>query len=174
MTSSDLKLELEHIANEIGATLAIKEESIRAGGGAHSPELSFLLKITHHGHVIRIHIHAGTTAVGKVECLLPKLNQSLEFEITTVSHFVNLFLRKGGRFRIESKNEEVKTFFNQSIGLAKMRGIAKKDSFDPLIYGKNRGEEFRLITEYHLQFDNYWEVIKPIILFNKEFINLFV
>lgn len=54
-----------------------------------------------------------------------------------------------------------------------MKAIAKETSFEPTIIGENTREGYNLIVEYSLLFDNWTQVIEPIIKFYKEFVDRF-
>ena len=88
----------------------------------------------------------------------------------TRSHFANFFYRKKDRFNIKTNNENIKSFLRQSDGFSKMKVISKEVMFDPTFIGQNTNNEFQLVTDYHLQFNNWWEVIEPLFIFYKEFI----
>jgi len=54
-----------------------------------------------------------------------------------------------------------------------MKAIAKETSFEPTIIGENTREGYNLIIEYSLLFQDWIQVIEPIIKFYKEFIDRF-
>lgn len=168
-----LKTEFKKIAKEEGATLIIQDKKIDIGGGVRSPDLAFLLGLQYKGRTINISNSTGTYFVGQISCVIFEPKESLEFEMTTRSHFSNLFSRKKDRFKIVSQNVNIGVFMRHSVGLTKLKTIAKDTVFEPTILGQNTENEYQLITEYHLQFKDWPQVIQPLILFYKEFIDRF-
>ncbi len=168
-----LKTEFEKIAIEEGASLTIQDEKIDFGGGVRSPNLIFSLTLEYRGRTINISNSTGTYFVGRIDCIISNSKESFEFEMTTRSHFSNLFSRKKDQFKLVSQNINVEVFLGNSVGLSKLKTIAKNTLFEPTIFGQNVGNTFQLITEYHLQFSDWPQVIQPLILFYKEFIDRF-
>ena len=163
----------KEIADNVGAKLEIIDDKYIYTDGSRSPHIVYSLSLNYKDRIIRITNSTGTTFVGNAVCIVSKPKESLEFEILTRSHFVNLFYRSKDRFKIETQNENIKSFLRQSDGFSKMKIISKDVMFDPTFIGKNTSEGFQLVTEYHLQFNNWWEVVEPLFLFYKEFIDRF-
>lgn len=168
-----LETEFKSIAKALGATLAIKENKIDIGGGVRSPNRVFYLSLSYKDRIIHIRNATGTYFVGKVMSKITQPKASLEFEITTRSHFSSLFTRNKEHFRFKAQNKTINSFLRQSVGFSQLRLIAKHTVFEPTIIGKNSDDGFQIVIEYHLQFNNWWTVIKPITLFYKEFIDRF-
>jgi hypothetical protein len=168
-----LETEFERIAKGVGATLTIQDENLDISGGIRSPNLVFDLTLSYKNRIINIRNSTGTYFAGRVSSKITKPSESLEFEVTTRSHFSSLFKRNKDRFKLKTKNINIDSFLKHSTGFAELCAIAKDTVFEPTILGQNTDDDFELITEYHLQFSSWWEVIKPIIQFYKEFIDKF-
>lgn len=166
------ELELKKIAEEEGATLIINDGKIDTGTGFYIADLNYLLVVKYKQKTINISIKTSPSTVGKVSCDICNPKKYLEFKMTTRSHFENLFFRKD-RFKLISRNPNIDVFFKNSIGMAELKEITKSTAFEPIILGVNTEESYKLIIEYSLKFSDWHQVVKPIILFCKEFIDKF-
>ncbi len=148
------------------------DEDIPIMGGARSPNVIFKLTLEYKGNKISIINRTGTTYVGNITCKLSETIQPLEFELSSISHFKNLFLKRKNRFVIKTKNKSLASFFRKNTSLNKLGKIAQKENFSPLITCKE-GEYWTIETKYHLEFDNWTEVIEPLIELYKNLIDEF-
>lgn len=168
---ADLITEFKDIAKQLGATLHFSEDKIDIGGGARSPHCVFLLNLNYKGRTIKIKNATGTYFYGYVQSIILDRQSSKEFKLTTKSHFSNLFSRKKDRFKIQTSSNDIKTFIQTSESVLELRQIAQKDVFEPTIIGINSNGKYELIIEYSLQFNDWPEVIIPIVDFYKAFID---
>lgn len=167
-----IEKEFQAIANKLGAIYYKEEEIIDMGGGERCPHIIYLLTLEYKGLEIKINNSTGVSAIGRVECKFLKESDSLVFDMTTRSHFLSLFF-KSNRFKFTNLNPNLEQFVKNSIGLNQMKGIAKETSFEPTIIGENTNVGYRLIIEYSLLFDDWTQVVEPMIIFYKEFIDKF-
>ena len=167
-----IKSIFEKIAVEENATFDYKRQIVSISDGARSPYTNLNLTINYKSKTIKINNQIGTTAVGRVTSLISRKKLDLEFRITTRSHFLNLFYRNNHRFKISTNNNfKVKNLFKNNLTFNQLKKIADTTQFEPTFIGQNNNDGFTVITEYHLQFNNWHEVIQPLILFYKEFID---
>lgn len=83
----------------------------------------------------------------------------------------NLFLRKKSRFKIKSKNNNISFFLDQNAALQSLSNIAKKHNYSPwIIYDTDTP---KIVTKYHLEFDDWTQVIEPTIALYKDLIDEF-
>lgn len=160
------------IAEKEDAIFSFNEETLNIGEGERSPHLNYFLIKKYGEKTISINNTTGTLFVGHTTCLIPKRMDSLTFEMTTRSHFLSLFFR-GSRFRFSKASPDITKFMENSIGFNQLKAISNDTSFEPTIIGESNHKGFKLIIKYHLKFDNWTQVIEPIILFYKEFIDRF-
>ncbi|MEM5566330.1 hypothetical protein WNY78_14505 [Psychroserpens sp. AS72] len=170
---TNLVTEFEDIAEQLGATLHFSENKINIGGGVISPNCVFLLNLNYKGRTIKIKNATGTYFYGNVQSVILNRQSSLEFQLTTKSHFTNLFSRKKDRFKIQTSSNDIKTFIQTSESILGLRQITQKDVFEPTIIGINSNGKYELLIEYSLQFNDWPEAIIPIVNFYKAFIDKF-
>jgi len=128
--------------------------------------LTYLLKLDYKDNKISVINRTGTAFIGTIICKLPKSTQKIPFKIESTSHFFNLFLRKKSRLKIESKNENLKHFIKNSGAFKTLDKIANKVDFNPTI--TLNSEDNEISTKYHLEFEDWTQVIEPIIAFYKD------
>lgn len=162
----------KEIAAKEQGTFYFSDNVLDIGGGIDSPNVIFHLKIPYKGHEISIINKTGTSFVGTYYCTLPLGLKAPDFTIETRSHFSTLFSRnKKKRFKIATDHTKLNTFLEKSTTLNTLNTIAKDHIFEPYIYGINTSTEYQLKIEYHLQFDNWTQVLEPLIAFKKELID---
>lgn len=165
----------KEIATKENGTFYFSDSDIGIGGGVHSPHVILQLKIPYKGYEISITNKTGTNFVGTYSCALPLALKAPDFTIQTRNHLSTLFSRnKKNRFKIETEHVKLNEFFENSSSLNALNTIAKDTVFEPYIYGKNSETEYQFKIEYHLQFDNWTQVLEPLIAFNKEIIDTFI
>lgn len=160
------------IAEKEDAIFSFDEEIITVGAGVRDSHLNYFIKKEYRDIAIYLKNTTGTTFVGHVTCLIPKRMDAIAFEMTTRSHFLSLFF-KGNRFKFSKTSPEVTEFMKNSIGFSQLKAIANDTSFEPTILGESNRKGFKLTIKYHLQFENWTQVIGPFMLFYKEFIDRF-
>ena len=163
--------EFEDIAKQLGATLHISESTVGVGGGATSPDCVFLLDLIYKGKTIHIKNATGTHFYGYIQSTILPRESPLEFKLTTISHFSNLFLRKKDRFKIQTASNDIKSFIRTNESVTGLRETAKMDVFEPTIIGLNTDGKYQLTFEYSLQFNDWPDAIIPIVNFYKAFID---
>lgn len=166
------ELSLKKIAEEENAELKIQESKIPGEMGVYLTERSYLFTIKYKQKTINILMETGLSAIGQASCSICSPNEYMEFEMTTRNHIASLFFRKD-RFKLVCKDPNIEVFFNQSIGMANLKEIAKNTAFEPTILGINFENSYQLILEYSLIFSDWHQVVKPIIILYKEFIDKF-
>jgi hypothetical protein len=76
------------------------------------------------------------------------------------------------RFIITSDSESLKHFLSKNKTLSILRDIANKDKFSPSIICEDEGH-WKLTTKYHIEIDDWPQVIKPTISLYKDLIDEF-
>jgi len=138
----------------------------------HSPNVIFLVKFKYKDNEISILNQTGTSFVGNINCKLNKTLQPIAFEISSISHITNLFRRRKSRFKIKTENENIKYFLEQSSSLNQLSKIAEKENFSPLITCE-LNDFWSIESNYHLEFDNWTQVVEPTIKLYKALIDEF-
>ncbi|WP_299208505.1 hypothetical protein [uncultured Dokdonia sp.] len=164
----------KNIASKEQGAFYFSDSDLDIGGGLYSPNVVFHLKIPYKHHQISIINKMGTSYVGIYSCVLPLSLKAPDFTINTKSHLSTLFSTdKKDRFKIVTHHRKLQTFLERSTSLKALNTIAKDTAFESYICGRNSTNEYELKIEYHLQFDNWTQVLEPLIAFQKELITLF-
>ncbi|WP_299764862.1 hypothetical protein [uncultured Dokdonia sp.] len=163
----------KNIASEENGKFYFSDEGLAIGWGVRSPQMTFQLEIPYKDYIIYISNKTGTQYIGRCICKLPLAIKAPDFTIETKSHFSTLFsFNKNNRFKIISKHKKLSVFLKDNDTLKQLNKIAKDSIFEPTISGTNSETEYILTTKYHLEFDNWTHVLKPLIKLNKELINI--
>ena len=168
-----IKSEFIRIAKKEGGKLSYKDKDIAVGGGVRSPRLVFVLKINHKNHDITIINNTGTSFVANITAHFPVTTTTLDFDLTTKSHLSTLFSKTKERFKVKSNHQNITNFTKNDNGLKQLNTIAQDGLFHPTINGSYTKGSYTLESKYHLQFDDWTQVIEPFIQFYKAFIDEF-
>ena len=166
---SNLEYIFKQIANKENGFFSFKEDIVGGYNGEYLPDLNYTLEINYKGCTILIQNRTGTTAEGNLICLMPSLDNSFNFQINTISHFLSWF-RKRNRFKIKGR-EDMKKTIEKFSSFSTLKKISYSTAFEPMIKGVANEERFKIVVEYHLVFENWVQVIEPLISFCKEFID---
>ena len=158
-------------AEKVGGKFYFQDSDLKVGGGVRSPKVIYLVKFTYKDCEFSVLNTTGTSYEGNITCKLASGLQSIPFEITTISHLANLFRRKKSRFQIKSENENISYFLNQNQTIKKLSAIAHKHNYSPWFFCDTN--EKKLVTKYHLEFDDWTQVIEPTIQLYKDLIDEF-
>ncbi|WP_298321387.1 hypothetical protein [uncultured Aquimarina sp.] len=162
----------KELAEKENGKFYYQDNDIAIGGGVRSPNVIFKIKFKYKDNEFTIINRTGTAYVGTISCELSKDLQPIEFELNTISHLKNLFLRKKSRFKINTHNRNLKDFLSKNSSLKLLSKIADKEDFSPIITCQNDCS-WEITTKYHLEFDNWTQVLEPIIELYKELIDEF-
>ena len=160
------------IADKENGKFYYQDKDISGGLGVRSPNVTFKLVFDYKGNHFTIVNQVGTAYVGTISCRLSKTIQPIVFKINTISHFKNLFLRKKSKFTIETDNDNLDFFLNKNASLKLLSKIADKDNFTPVITCE-KNDYWSVESTYHLEFDNWTDVINPTIQLFKDLIKEF-
>jgi len=148
------------------------DKDLGIGGGVRSPNVIFKTTFNYKDNEFTIINQTGTAYVGTISCELSKTIQPIAFEISTISHFKNLFLRKDSRLKLTTNNSNLKYFLSNNDSMKVLSRIADKENFSPLITCE-LNDSWNIISKYHLEFDNWIDVIEPTIKLYKSLIDEF-
>uniref|UniRef100_UPI0025D3293A hypothetical protein n=1 Tax=Winogradskyella sp. TaxID=1883156 RepID=UPI0025D3293A len=161
------------IAEEEGADLEMIDEVISYTDGSRSPHLVYKMNIDYKGKTIHFVNKTGTEFYGLVTCDFPKVMEKLDFEISTRSHFISLFVGSNQRIKVKTQSAQINSFFKQSSAFRELRRISKDTVFEPSIIGTNVNGKYNITTKYSLQFTDWTRSIQPIIQLQKQFVDYF-
>lgn len=164
-----IKSIFEEIASIEDGIFSVAENTVGGLNGEYLPDLNYNLEIKYRGSDIVVNNRTGTTAIGSIICIMPKMEEQRSFQLFTRSHFASLFLR-GGRFRFKG-DERVKSFMERSNSFSILKKISKDTAFEPTIKGTAGEDKFEMVIEYHLVFENWIQAVEPLVSFCKEFID---
>jgi hypothetical protein len=165
-----IKTFFKHLAEKENGIFQYEDSKAYLGGTAN-PYVTFRLQFHYKGHHFQITNVTGTEYVGNFLCTLKSDLQVVDFEIDSISHFKNLFVRRKQRLRVTSKNENVVYFLEQNESLKQLREIGKEEKFSPRIICSSKDRTIE--TQYHLEFDDWHQVIEPLIQLHKDVIDEF-
>ncbi|WP_299894312.1 hypothetical protein [uncultured Aquimarina sp.] len=160
------------IAENENGKLYLHDKDISFGDGTRSPNVIFKIKFEYKSNQFTIVNQTGTNYVGTISCKLSNDLQPIPFEIDTISHLKNLFLRRKSRFVLKSENQNVLHFLKTNNALNLLSEIADKEDFRPLVVCSLDGY-WSIVCKYHLEFDDWTQVIEPIIALYKNLIDEF-
>ena len=160
------------LAKKENGKFLYKDESLAYINGVRSPNVNYRVDFDYLGCHFTVINRTGTAYVGMIKCeISPNLNP-IEFEINNITHFENLFRRKKSRLRIKSDNLDISNFLKNNEEFIELERIAARDKFSPVIVCENKGN-WKIMSKYHLEFDNWIEPVEPTIALFKSLINKF-
>jgi len=145
-----------------------KAETLYTGKGTRGEEDTHFLTLKYKGCQIKVIYKLGVSNVGLITCDSIEAKDQLAikpFEIYSISHLFNLFLRKNNRLAVRSKDLKLKRSILNSKEFIELCKISKALNFSPIIY--NKAESEKIVAEYFLEFKDNILVIEPIIAFYK-------
>jgi hypothetical protein len=80
-------------------------------------------------------------------------------------------INKKNRFKIATQDQTLYHFLKSNKSLEILNPVAKADIFEPSIEGKITESSYVIRVAYHLEFDNWTQVLEPLISFYKELID---
>ncbi|MEC3906227.1 hypothetical protein VOI54_04310 [Tamlana sp. 2201CG12-4] len=166
MTTTKLK----QIADNENGEYSIKEHKRVFTDGSRCPEIEHKIQFSYTECNIEILISTGFKEAANINCTLSSYIQSLDFEIESISPFINLFLRKKSRFKVKCRHKNFK-YFLENKALIIFEETMKTKNFAPNIFSKNNGLHNRIVMEFHLAFSEWVEIFESVILFFKTIID---
>jgi hypothetical protein len=162
----------KNLAEKENGKFFFLDENIAFGNGVRSPNVTYRVEFDYEDNHFTIINRTGTAYVATISCELSKASQPIEFEINNISHFTNLFLRKKSRLKIKADNQNIEYFLTKNLNFKRLVEIAERDKFSPVI-NCEKNSEWKIVAEYHLEFDNWIEPIEPIVAMYKDLITEF-
>jgi hypothetical protein len=159
----------ETLAEQENGKLTINSENVSTNIGAKSPSIIYKLRLNYKECEIIINYKTGTSFVGNINCKLSKNIKATPFEINTISQLKSLFYRKNNRFKIITKKEYFYNFLINNEPLKYLNQVSIKENFTPIIICETNNID----CEFHLEFKNPTQVVKPLIEFLKNVIDEF-
>jgi hypothetical protein len=163
-----------NLAEKEGGKFYFRDKDIGSaiGLGVRSPNVNYIVKFLYKENEFTVLNSTGTSFCGEITCSFSSTTRPIKFKLNSISHFKNIFLRRKNRFKIKTKNENLEYFILKSQNMKKLNEISKKEAFDPTIICETNGIN-KITTKYHLEFDDWTQVIEPIIGLYKELIQEF-
>ena len=162
----------KELAEKENGKFYFQDKDISIGGGVRSPNVIYKLTFDYKDNEFTIINRIGTAYVGTISCKLSKTIQPIAFEINSISHIKNLFLRKKSRLNIHTDNENLRFFIENNRNYKLLSKIADKENFSPIITCEF-DDNWNLISKYHLEFDDWTQVVEPTIELIKNLISEF-
>lgn len=162
----------KQLAKKENGKFYFSDENIAFLDGVRSPNITYKVTFHYKDNCFTIINRTGTAYVGSITCNLSKVLQPIAFEINNISHFKNLFFRRRSRLKISSDNSNISYFILNNEYYKRLEQLAHRDKFDPIITCKPE-DTWDIVTNYHLEFENWTEPIEPIINLYKDLIDEF-
>ncbi|MFA7445943.1 MAG: hypothetical protein WCY89_08350 [Flavobacteriaceae bacterium] len=165
-----MRIQYENISKEIeNSKFSYSDYKVDSPGFSKIAASIYNLHVNYKEHIIYVKNELGHQNLGRVEVQLDK--RLPEFKISNTNHFVNLFLRKKNILKVTCKNHSFKKFLEQKLIELNLEKIAKESLFEPEIYNVFERNAMKIITTYHLQFDNKTAPIQPLVNLYKSLID---
>ncbi len=162
----------EQIAEKENGKCSFRNQTIHLGSGVRGEEVTSSLAFKYKGNLITVLYKLGVSNVATVTCYLNDEVKIKSFKITSITHLLNLILRKKHRLVVKSKDSNLKDFIHENKSFSELALISNRVNFSPtIIYNK---KEATIVTEYFLEFPNKQQVVKPTIAFYKDLIDVFL
>ncbi|MFL1896020.1 hypothetical protein ACJRPK_09980 [Aquimarina sp. 2-A2] len=161
-----------NLADKQNGKFYFHDQDIHIGNGVRSPNVIYKVVFKYKSSEFTVVNRTGTAYVGSISCKLSQTLQPIKFELSTISHLKNLFFRKKSRFKIMSDNDNIQYFLNKNSSLKLLSEIADKENFSPSIICEIDGG-WVITTKYHLEFDDWTQVVEPIVELYKNLIDEF-
>lgn len=168
-----IKTEFRRIAEKHSGRFQYKDKDTATYQGVYSPNVFFKITCPYNNSEIKIINNTGYHYSGTISSKFKTVLHSLELNLTTRTHFSRVFSKSKSPFKIKVKNLNLKAFLEQSKSFEELEHIAATTKFEPFISGLYKDGLFVLNTKYHLQFQDWQQVLEPLIMFYKEFIDEF-
>lgn len=152
--------------------MEFQREDVPVGFGVRSPHAAFRLTFNYKSNKFFIENRLGTNFVAEIRCVLDSSCHPEEFELYTITHFKNIFLRRKNRISIQTKSNDLEAFIQNNCHFQELSEIAKADRFDPQIR-LEKATPSKIIALYHLELDDYRTPLKPMIGLIKDLIDRF-
>lgn len=156
------------LANDENGKFYFQDQTIAIGGGVRSPELTCKVIFSYKSNKFELIHRTGTAFVGSINCSFRPVLKPISFKIISDSHFKVLFRKDKKRLKVISESSRIKDFLRDNDSLNCLNEIAKKENFSPTILCDNF-----ITTEYSLSFENWEQVVNPIIELYKNLIDEF-
>lgn len=157
---------LQKIATNENGSYSCEQLQVAFPNGSKRPQSNHKLQFQHHDSVIEILIQIGLGDSVEILTTIPHSTALVDFEITCVSPFENLFFRRKSRFKVKCKNKNFNSFL-EDTALIVFDGIMETRNFAPRIFYQNQESHHKIICEFHIAFENWMYAIEDIIKFLK-------
>jgi len=149
-----------------------QDKDISIGMGVRSPSVIYKVVFSYKKNEFVIINKTGTNFIGTIRCKLSKTIQPIPFEINSISLFKYFLFRKKSRLRAISDNDNIIHFLNNNDYYGQLGQIAINHNFYPSIICKKE-DSWDITSTYHLEFDNWTQVLEPTIQLFKDLIDEF-
>jgi len=147
------------LADKYDGKFYFQDENYPMSDGSYTPNVIYLVKFTYKNCEVSVLNTTGKSYEANITCKLPNDIQVIPFEITPISHFKNLFLRRKKLLTVKTKNENISYFLEKNNALIMLNKLALKDNYSPWIVCSKKTNS--IVTKYHLEFDNWTEALEP-------------
>lgn len=161
-----LEENIKSLCLEFDADLKIEEKKVSGRLGSFIPISTYFINKEYRGYSIEIKMELGNHNLCEMNL---RMNQNYipDFEITSIDHFMNLFLRKKNILSIKTKDRNYKEFLLQATIQSNLENIAKQNSFEPKIFSiKEKNIQF-VKAVYSLQLDDKVGALRAMLEFYK-------
>lgn len=146
------------------------ETTVSLFDSSRCPEIHYRVYFNYEDCFIDIQIKTGLVNAARAEIRLSPNITPVKFEINSIDHFTNLFLRKKSRFKVKCKNKKFKNFL-ENKGLCSFNQIMESQNFDPTFFTQKTDSTNKIVTEFSIIFQDWINVFEELITFFKLLIN---
>lgn len=166
-----MKHEFESIANLFdGSVFEYQEANVKLPNSSNMPIEKYKLKIPYMDNWIFIENEFGNHNMGHVELELKNANIP-HFKVKSGNHFLNLIMRKKHLLKIDCADLTFKEHLATMLISSNLEEIAKRNTFEPEMRTEVSFNTIKIITDYHLEFNDKLGAIEALIELYKALIN---
>lgn len=130
------------------------------------------LEILYKNRPIKILNEMGNHNLGSFEVAFPSNLTIPDFRIVTKSHLWKLFHPKSNILVVDYKNISFQTFLQKTSITSNLETVCRANLFEPVINVKRtKNEEIKIITDYHLEFNDKKTAMLSLVNFYKSIID---
>lgn len=161
-----IEKKLKQIAFNENGKYSLNEYKRVFADGSRSPEDKHVILFSYKDCTIRIFIAVGIANRSIITATLPPNKTVPDFEIQSISHFVNLFLRRKSRCKVKCIDTNFKLFLEKKA-LSVFNHVMKAKNFSPTIFTQKKESKQQIIMEFHLAFPDWVDAFEDVIVFYK-------
>jgi len=162
---------LTEIAKELKVELGKKSHKVSTTPGSFTPIINYNLEFNYHTIPIKVICELGNHNIAVSQFKIELSMQHSNFIVDTRNHLIRILTLNKSPWKIKTNKKFVVRKLSKLLDTSGMTQLTKKQAFEPTIIGKMMDTHFLLEIKFYLGFTNKEDSIRPLINFNKSFID---